>query len=138
MNSSIWPIDGTPTVLPLQVKVDLGVMEIKGYSTFPKTFPIRWFRVIPRKIVGSKVFYPSAVVDSEFSTASTNKAVINLENQLIWTYSCIVKAKWICIFTTFLVWSECNKVIFLMWSGVELVWILCFPSPRRVAKRKCL
>ena len=36
LNSSIWAIDKNPQVLPLMVRGDLGEMEIKEYSAFPK------------------------------------------------------------------------------------------------------
>ena len=36
VNSSISPIDGTPTGTTTLVRVDLGVMAMKGYSTFLK------------------------------------------------------------------------------------------------------
>ena len=39
MNSSIWSIDWAQQVLPL--RVDLVVMAMKGYSTFPKLLTIR-------------------------------------------------------------------------------------------------
>ena len=34
--SSIWPKDGTYQVQPLPVRVDLGVIAMKGYFLFPK------------------------------------------------------------------------------------------------------
>ena len=51
-------------VLSLQVRVDLGVMAIKGYSVSPKlqdwNLTIRWFNVISRTIVEGGGSYPSA------------------------------------------------------------------------------
>ena len=37
LNSPIWLIDGPYQVLQLQVRVDLGVMGMNGYSTFSRT-----------------------------------------------------------------------------------------------------
>ena len=63
-------------VLPLQTKVDLGVMAIKWYSTFPKLLHywnfINLFIVISRTLVGW--FYPSAEVQSVNSTAPVDWA----------------------------------------------------------------
>ena len=47
-------------MLPLQARVDLGVMAMKGYSTFPKApalldLTIRLFSVISRTLVGGGV-----------------------------------------------------------------------------------
>ena len=48
LNSTIWPINRTQKVLTLQVRVDLGVMIMKEYSTFCK----EQFYVISRTLVG--------------------------------------------------------------------------------------
>ena len=43
-------------MLPLQVRVDLGILTMKGYSTFPKTPELELhqiqLRVIPKIIMG--------------------------------------------------------------------------------------
>ena len=59
-------------VLPLQVRVDQGVVAINGYSTSPKT--LLWvphhqmqFRVRSRILVGVGEFYPSAELHSVYS-----------------------------------------------------------------------
>ena len=36
-NGSIWHIDGTLKLVPLWIDVDLDVLAVKGYSTFPWT-----------------------------------------------------------------------------------------------------
>ena len=80
--SSIWPIDRTPyQVIPLQASVDLGVMAMKGYSTFSKAPPLlephhqivlcpiqdtRW---------GGVGSYPSAEKQSVYFTAPANWAI---------------------------------------------------------------
>ena len=64
---------GPKLVLPLQIRVDLGVMEMKEYYTFPKlqewSLTIRWFCVL---FVCEAVSYLSAEIQSVYSTAITD------------------------------------------------------------------
>ena len=46
-NRSIWPINGTLTGTPLQVRVDLRVMAMKGYSPDPVVTPLLEGYLIP-------------------------------------------------------------------------------------------
>ena len=73
-NSCIWPCQ----VLPLQVKV----MVIKGYSTFPKlqyywNLMIRLFNLISRTVVRES--YPFVEMQSEYFTAPTNWVETNTD-----------------------------------------------------------
>ena len=58
-------------MLPLQAKVDLGVMAIKGYSIFPKVpalLTIRLFSVISSTLVGGESYH-CAEMQSVYSAA---------------------------------------------------------------------
>ena len=66
-------------MLPLQARVDLGVMALKGYFTFPKiqhywNLTIRLFSVISRTLIEDmgRGAYTSAVKYSVYSTAPPN------------------------------------------------------------------
>ena len=63
-NISIWPIDETLKVPPLQIRVDLEVMAMKGYTKFPNGSRLEsphqmQFSVISRALVGgSSILQP--------------------------------------------------------------------------------
>ena len=67
---------GSYQVLPLQMRVNLGAMAIKGYSAFPKaqhywSLTIRLINVISRTLIwwGGGGSYPSAEMQLVYSTA---------------------------------------------------------------------
>ena len=74
--SSIWSIDRT---LPLQTRVDLGMMAMKGYSTLSFSItgasPSDCLVSYPGDVFGES--YPSAAMQSEYFTAPSDCA--NLE-----------------------------------------------------------
>ena len=63
-------------MLPLWARVDLGAMTIKGYSTFPKAPDITGTSpsdcLVPNLGHSLGVSYPSAEVQSVYSTATAN------------------------------------------------------------------
>ena len=61
-------------MLPLRVRVDLGVMAMKGYSTFLRAAglePRHQIKVISRTLVVGGVSYASAEIQSMYSTVKT-------------------------------------------------------------------
>ena len=72
-NSSIWPIDRTHQVLPLRAKVDLGAMEMKGDSTFPKVSPSDF--LVPYLGHSLRKSYPSAEMQSVYSANPADWAI---------------------------------------------------------------
>ena len=72
LNSFIWPIDGLQQVLSFWVRVDLGVMTVKEYSTFSKDLELEphhqmQFSIISRTLLWEGYF--SAEMQSVYSTA---------------------------------------------------------------------
>ena len=70
---------GPYQVLPFWVRVNLGAMAMKGCSAFPKlqyrwNLTIRFFSVISMTLIGVGP-YPSAEVQSVYSTAPANRAI---------------------------------------------------------------
>ena len=65
-------------MLPLQARVDLGPMAVKGYSVFPKRpallEPLHQIVLCHIQETHWWVFYPSAEMQSVYSTAPTNWA----------------------------------------------------------------
>ena len=60
-------------MLPLQARVDLGVMAIKKYSAFPKAqhywnLTIRLFSVISRTLIGGVILFSLQYVTHRFKT----------------------------------------------------------------------
>ena len=78
---------GSKQVLPLQVRVDMGLMTIKGYSTFPRSQDLEphhqmLFNIILRTILfWESMSYPSGRGYNQHILSLANWADINLTHR---------------------------------------------------------
>ena len=75
------PYIGPYQVLPLRPRVDLWAMAMKGYSVFPKTPALDYLVSYPGHSLGGS--YPSAEVESVYSTAPVDWAIHRVKCQTV-------------------------------------------------------